>query len=203
MNYVRNDRFINWKELKNWSEISAKHLCCTINVKMSIFQVLFCSQKRPSVVVFLDQWIKDISRFSTYNASLNFFSPLSADDTYSVSNHYLVQIVYQNLSIAQRGTLKSPWSPGPCSFVRQTDEEEHRLLWQATNRSNSNLVDLRVLGTCDDKTIYNAILGECDCLTQHIFGLEHVRKNISDKFKEVHFLNPQAKNITDDVFVIL
>ena len=103
----------------------------------------------------------------------------------------------------QRDTLKSPWVPRPCSFVRQTGEEEHRLLWQAAKRSNSNLVDLRVLGTDDGKAIYNAILGKCDCLTQHILGLEHARKNISDKFKELHFPNAQAKNIMDDIFVTL
>ena len=31
-------------------------------------------------------------------------------------------------------------------------------------RSNSNLVDLRVIGTDGGKAIYNAILDECDCL---------------------------------------
>ena len=36
---------------------------------------------------------------------------------------------------------------------------------------------------------------------QHIFGLEHVRKSISDKLKELHFPNAQAKNIMDDIFV--
>ena len=169
----------------------------------SIFQVLFRSQKRPSVVIFLDHSIKDISRFCIYNAPSNFFGPLSADDTYSVANYYLVQTVYQNLSVVQRDTLKSSWFPGPCSFVRQTGEEEHRLVWQVAERANSNLVDLRELGTDDDKAIYNAILGECDCLTQHILGLEHVRKNNSDKLKELHFLNAQTKNIMDDIFVTL
>ena len=167
---------------------------------MSIFQVLFCSQKRPSIVIFLDQSIKDISRFCIYNAPSNFFSPLSADNTYSVANHYLVQTVYQNLSVVQRDTLKSPWFPRPCSFVQQTVEEEHRLLWEAAKRSNSDLV---ALGTDDDKAIYNVILGACDCLTQHILGLEHVRKNVSDKLKELHFPHAQAKNIMDNVFVTL
>ena len=146
---------------------------------MSVFEVLFRSQKRPSVVIFLDQSIKDISRFCTDKAPSNFFSLLSADDTCSVANHYLMQTVYQNLSVVERDTLKSLWFPRPCFFVRNTGEEEHRLLWQAAKRSNSNLVDLRVLGTDDDKSVYNAILGECDCLTQHVLGLKHVTKNIS------------------------
>ena len=170
---------------------------------MLIFHVLFRSEKRPSVVIFLNQSIKGISRFCTYNVPSNFFSPLSADDTYSVPNHYLVQTVYQNLSVVQRDTLKSTWFSGSCSFDRQTGKEEHRLLWQAVKISNSNLVDLRVLGTDDDKAIYNARLGECNCLTQHILGLEHVRKNISDKLKELQFPNAQAKNIMDDIFVTL
>ena len=170
---------------------------------MSIFQLLFRSQKRPSVVTCLDQSVKDISRFCTYNVPSNFFSLLSANDTCSVANHYLVHTVYQNLSVVQRDTLKSPWFPGPCSFVRQAGEEKHRLLWQAAKRFNSNLPDLRVLGTDDDMAIYNAILGECDCLMQHILGLEHVKKNISDKLKELHFPNAQAKNIMNDIFVTL
>ena len=131
--------FINWKELKNESETSVKRLCCTINAITSIFQVLFRTQKWPSVVIFLDQSIKAISRFCTYGVPSNFFSPLSADDTYSVANHYLVQIVYQNLPVVQRDTLKSPWFPRRCSFVRQTGEEERRLIWQAAKRSNWNL----------------------------------------------------------------
>ena len=111
--------------------------------------------------------------------------------------------MYQNLSVVQRDTLKYPWFSGPCSFVRQTGEGEHRLLWQASKKSNSNLVDLRVLETDDDKDIYNAILDECDCLTQHILGLKHVKGNISDKLKELHFPNAQAKVITDEIFVTL
>ena len=147
--------------------------------------------------------VKDVSPFSTYNAPSNIFSSLSVDDTYSVANHYLVQTVYQNLSVVQRDTLKSIWFPRSRSFVRQTGEEEHRPLWQAAKRTNSNLVDLRVLGTDDDKVIYNPILGECDCLTQHILGLEHVKKNISDKLKELYFQNAQAKIIMDDICVTL
>ena len=56
----------------------------------------------------------------------NFFSPLSADDTYSKVKHFLVQ----------RDTLKFPWSREPCSFVCQTGEEEDRLLWQAAKITN-------------------------------------------------------------------
>ena len=46
-------------------------------------------------------------------------------------------------------------------------------------------------------------MGEYDCLTQHILGLENVKKNISDKMKELHFSDAQAKIIMDDIFVRL
>ena len=37
---------------------------------------------------------------------------------------------------------------------------------------------------------------DCDCL-------EHVKKNISDKLKELHFPNVQPKNIMGDIFITL
>ena len=152
----------------------------------------------------MDQSIKDISRFCTFNSPCNYFSPLSADDTYNIGSHYLVQTVYRNLSIVDRETLKSPWFQGPCSLVRSTTEDEHRLLWQAAKRADKSLKDLRVLGTDDDKAIYNAILGECDILTSHILGLEHVKKNISEKLtKDFHFPQHQANIIMDDIFKTL
>ena len=61
--------------------------------------------KRPSVVIFLDQSIKDISRFYTYNAPSNFFSPLSADDTYvpkfisGAERHAQIPMVSQTLLV--------------------------------------------------------------------------------------------------------
>lgn len=164
---------------------------------------MLCSQRRPTVTVFLDQSIRDVSRFCTYVAPANFFSPLSADDTFNVANHYLVQTVYQNLSVLNTYTLKHPWFPGPCAFVRNIGEAEHRIFWQAAKRANPLLSGLRVLGTDDDKAIYNAILNESDNLTHHILGLEHVKKNISAKLAEFHFPKGQLKVIMDDIFITL
>ena len=51
-----------------------------------------------------------------------------------------------------------------------------------------------------DKAIYNAILSECNPTT---LGLEHIKKNISDKLKDLNFRNGQAKKIMNDIFTDL
>ena len=37
-------------------------------------------------------------------------------------------------------------------------------------------------------------------MTFHILGLEHIKKNIIDKLKDLNFPNCQAKNIMNDIF---
>ena len=81
---------INRKQLRNLHYTSAKRLCCKTNV-MSIFQVLFRSQKRPNVDIILDQLSKGISRFCPYNIIPPGFSDLRpVNNTYNVANHFLV-----------------------------------------------------------------------------------------------------------------
>ena len=74
------------------------------------------------------------------------------------------------------------------------------MLWQTVKRSFATLADTRVLGTDDDMAIYNAILSECNPITFHILELEHTKKNISDKLKDLNFSNYQAKKIMNDIF---
>ena len=156
-----------------------------------------------SIVLCLDQTTRDIERFCTRLAPGNYFSPLAADDTYNIAEHYLVQTVYENLAVLRRDSLTSPWFPGPVSFVRNVAEDDHRILWQAAKRSRNSLLDLRVIGTDDDKAIYKAILGECGPLTHHILGLEHMKKNIKDKLLDLKFPTSQIKKILDDIFIDL
>ena len=134
-----------------------------------------------------------MERFCTRLASSKFFSPVTADDTYNIAGHYLVQTGYENLSVLRKENSKSPWFPGPCAFVRHLGEADHCMLWQAAKRSCVALAGIRVLGTDDDKTIYNVILSECNPMTFHILGLEHTKKNISDKLKDLNFPNCQDK----------
>ena len=72
-----------------------------------------------------------MEHFCTRLASNKYFSPLTADDTYNITMHYLVQTGHENLSVQRRETSKSPWFPGPCAFVRHVREADHRMLWQA------------------------------------------------------------------------
>ena len=76
-------------------------------------------------------------------------------------------------------------------------------LWQVAKRSNSSLSSLRVLGTDDDKATYNAILSQCDGCTHHLLGLEHFKKNITDKLQKLNFPKRQAKIISKVIFETL
>ena len=78
--------------------------------------------------------------------------------------------------------------------------ENFAYLWQVAKRSNSSLSSLRVLGTDDDKTIYDAIFSECDGCTHHLLGLEHFKKNITDKLQKLNFPKRQARLISEDIF---
>ena len=158
-------------------------------------EITFRSAREPSVIPFLNQTRKDKERL--------YFSPVTAHGTYNIAGHYLVQTVYENLSVLRRENSKSHWFPGPCTFVRHLGEADHRMLWQAAERSCATLADIRVLGTDDDKAIYNAILRECNPMTFHILGLEHTKKNISDKLKDLNIPNCQAKKKINDILTDL
>ena len=60
-----------------------------------------------------------------------------------------------------------------------------------------------MLGTDDDKAIYDAILSECDGCTHHLLGIEHFKKNITDKLQKLNFPKEQAKIISEDIFETL
>ena len=122
-----------------------------------IREINFRIGKKPSIVLFLNHTIVDLNRFCTMNAPSNYFSPLSFDTTYQIAEHYLTQTAYKNLFVLRRDTLKSPWFPGICMLHREEAFENFAYLWQVAERSNSSLSSLRVLGTDDDKVIYDAI----------------------------------------------
>ena len=115
------------------------------------------------------------------NSPSNYFSPLSIDTSYQIAEHYLTQTAYENLSVLRRDTLKSPWFPGVCMLHREEVFGNFAYLWQVAKRSSCSLSSLRVLGTDDDKAIYDAILSECCGCTHHLLGLKHFKKNITDK----------------------
>ena len=131
--------------------------------------------------------------FYTRLALSKYFSPVNVDDTYNIAKHYFVQTGYENLSVPRRQNSESPLFPGPCEFVRHLEEVDHHMLRQAAKRSCAALADIRFIGTDDDNAIYNAILSECNSMTFHILGLEHTKKNISDKLKDLNFPNCQTK----------
>ena len=149
------------------------------------------------------QRTKDMERFCTRLASSNYFSPVTADNTYNIAGHYLVQTGYENLPVLRRENSKYSWFPGPCTFVRHVGEADHCMLWQTAKRFCATLTDIRFLGTDDDKAIYNAISSECNLMTFHILGLEHAKKNTSDKLKDLNFPNCQVKKIMNDIFTDL
>ena len=120
------------------------------------------------------------------NAPSNYFSPLSTDTTYQIAQHYLTQTAYENLSVLRIDTLKGLWFPGVCMLHREEALENFAFLWQVAKGSNSSLSSLRVLGTDDDKAIYDAIHSECDGCTHHLLGLEHFKKNITDKLQKLN-----------------
>ena len=127
-----------------------------------IREINFRIGKKPSIYLFLNQTIVDLNRFCPMNDPSNYFSPLSTDTTYQIAEHDLTQTAYENLSVLLRDTLKSPWFPGVCMLHREKAFENFAYLWQVAKRSNSNLSSLRVLGTDNDKAIYDAILSKCD-----------------------------------------
>ena len=142
---------------------------CEINIRIG---------KKPSTVLFLNQTTVDL------NAPSNYFSLLSTDTTYQISEHYLTQTAYENLSLLWRDTLQSSWFLGVCILHREEAFENFDYLSQVAKRANSSLSSLRELGTDDNKAIYDTILSECDGCTHHLFGLEHFRKNITDKLQK-------------------
>ena len=137
------------------------------------------------------------------NAPSDYISPLSTDTTYQIAEHYFTQTGYENLSVLRRDTLKNPWLPGVCILHREKVFENFAYLWQVAKRSNCSLSSLRVLGTDDDKAIYDAIPYEYDGCTQHSLGLEHFKKNIKDKLQKLNFPKRQAKIISEDIFETL
>ena len=143
-----------------------------------------------------------MERFTRLESS-KYFSLVTADGTYNIARHYLVQTEYENSSVLRRENSKSPSFPGPCAFVRQLGEADQCILWQAAKRSCATLADIRVLSADDDKAIYNAILSECNPITFHISWLEHTQKNISDKLNDLNFANCQPKKIMNDIFTDL
>ena len=148
-----------------------------------IREINFRIGKKPSIVLFWNQTIVGLNRFCTMNAPSNYFSPLSTNTTYQIAEHYLTQTAHENLSALRRDTLKSPWFPGVCMLHREEAFENFAYLWQVAKRSNSSLSSLRVLGTDDDKAIYDAILSECDRCTHHLLGLEHFKKKSPISYK--------------------
>ena len=142
------------------SVMEQKENCVDVTDETQPFirEITFRSVRKPLVILFLNQTTKDMKRFCTRLASSKYFSPVTADDTYNIAGHYLVQTGYENLSVLRRANSKSPWFPGPCAFVRYLGEVDHCMLWQAANMSCATLADIRVLGIDDDKAIYNAIL---------------------------------------------
>ena len=86
---------------------------------------------------------------------------------------------------------------------REEAFENFAYLSQIAKRSNSTLLSLKVLGTDDDKDIYDPILPECNGCTHHLLGLEHFKKNITDKLQKLNFPKRQAKIISEDIFETL
>ena len=121
-------------------------------------EILIRNEKNPSILMYLDQNLRVIERFCSNKAPILYFSALSADDTYNIANRYLIQTVCENLAVVKRDTEKSPWFSGPSTFVRNLSEEEHRWFCCSSILGNKNLVNVRVLGTDDDKALYSAIL---------------------------------------------
>lgn len=142
-------------------------------------EIVFRSAKKPSVVLFLEQTLVDMERFCTMKAPQKYFSPVPADTTYQIAGHYFTQTAFENLAVLRRDNLKSPWFPGISMFHRHQETQDFTYLWQVAKRNKPSLSALRVLGTDDDKSIYNAILGECDSCSSHLLGYEHFKKNIA------------------------
>ena len=69
-----------------------------------------------------------MERFRTRLGSSNYFSPVTADDTYNLAGHHVIQTGYENLSVLRRENSKSIWFPGPCAFVRHLGEAGHCML---------------------------------------------------------------------------
>ena len=107
--------------------------------------------------------------------------------TYQIAEHYLTQTAFENPSVLRRDTLKSPWFPGISILKRVEAFEDIVYLWKVAKRSNSTLSLLRVLGTDDNKAIYDAILSDCDGCTHHLLGLKYFTKNITDKLRKLTF----------------
>ena len=55
-----------------------------------IREITFRSNRKPSVILFLNQTTKDTERFCRRLPSSKYFSPGTADDTYNIAGHYLV-----------------------------------------------------------------------------------------------------------------
>ena len=116
-------------------------------------------------------------------ASSKYFSPVTADDTYNIAGHYLVQTGYENLSDPRKENSEPPCFSGRCTFVRRIRDADCCMLWQAEKRFWEALVDIQFLESDYNKVIYNAVLSECSSMTFHILGLEHTKKEYIPQFK--------------------
>ena len=160
---------------------------------------LIRNEEKPSILMYLGQNSRVIERLCSNKASILYFSALSADDTYNISNRYLIQTVCENLAVVKRDTEKSPWFPGPSAFVRNLLAEEHRWFWHSSIRGNKNLVNVRLLGTDGDKALHSAILKECSSLTFHVLGYKHMKKPLEDKLNDLLFPKSQSRKIVNDI----
>ena len=80
-------------------------------------------EKNPSIILFVNQTITDLDRFCTMRVSFNYFLSVPRDTIDQITEHYLTQAAFENLSVLSRNTLKRPWFPGVCIFQREAFED--------------------------------------------------------------------------------
>lgn len=148
-------------------------------------EVLFRNGRQPSYVLYTAQSLADLERFCT-NTSMptKFRSVLAVDTTYNVSNYYVTQTTYRNLSLLHRNTQKHPWFPGPVFAHRHQEKDDFSYFWQAVKRGKLSLEDLAIIGTDECDELYNGILQESNGNTGHFLGKEHMIKTIQRKLNQ-------------------
>lgn len=164
-------------------------------------EVLFRNGRQPSYVLYTAQSLADLERFCTNTSMpIKFRSVLAVDTTYNVSNYYVTQTTYRNLSLLHRNTQKHPWFPGPIFVHRHLEKDDFSYFWQAVKRGKLSLEDLAIIGTDECDELYNGILQESNGNTGHFLGKEHMIKTIQRKLNQLSFPKSASSTIVNDIF---
>lgn len=93
-------------------------------------------KKQACLVMYRQQSLTDIERFSNTSTNPRFSTPLACGTTFNVANYLVTQMSSEQMSVTGRESLKNPWFPGPFLVYRNQSAQDFAYFWQAVKRGN-------------------------------------------------------------------